>query len=156
MFLLLLLLPWASMVMGRALWSSQPARAGNALRTSYPIGNGKVAALPFGPAGNEKVNINRDSLWTGGPFENSTYAGGSPGQRYQFLPGIRDWIWKNGRGNVTRLMGSNSYYGSYSVLGNLSVTIAGINAVTGYNRSLDLSDGVHTTAYNANGAAYAV
>jgi alpha-L-fucosidase 2 len=70
------------------------------------------------------------------------------------LPGIRDWVFKNGTGNVTALMGDNNNYGSYAVLGNLSVTIDNISNFTAYNRSLDLVTGVYTTTFKASGSKY--
>ena len=99
--------------------------------------------------------MNRDSLWTGGPFENVSYNGGNPTSSVsQYLPGIRDWIWKNGTGNVTALMGEDNNYGSYAVLGNLSVTIDGVGEIMKYNRSLDLKTGVHTTVFSSGECTY--
>ncbi|KAK4497529.1 hypothetical protein PRZ48_011980 [Zasmidium cellare] len=152
----LLLSTCPSVSLAKSLWSTKPAVSDDVLRTSYPIGNGKIAALPFGEAGHETLSINRDTLWSGGPFENSSYAGGNAGQRYQFLPGIRDWIWQNGTGNVTKLQGDNNNYGAYAVLGNLTVTIDGVQDVTNYKRVLDLGTGVHTTTYSTNGSAYTI
>ncbi|KAJ0160482.1 Alpha-fucosidase A, partial [Colletotrichum tanaceti] len=61
----------------RSLWSSVPATYGDTgadtylLKAGYPIGNGKLGAIPFGPPHAEKINLNIDSLWAGGPFEAS-------------------------------------------------------------------------------------
>jgi alpha-L-fucosidase 2 len=111
--------------------------------------------LPFGNPGHEKLGLNVDSLWSGGPFENSSYNGGnSRSPVSSALPGIRDWIFKNGTGNVTALMGDNNNYGSYAVLGNLSVSIDNISDFTAYNRSLDLVNGVYTTTFEASGSRY--
>lgn len=107
--------------------------------------------LPFGNPGHEKLSLNVDSLWSGGPFENSSYNGGNrPSAVSSELSGIRDWIFKNGTGNVTALMGDNNNYGSYAVLGNLSVSIENISNFTAYNRSLDLVTGVYTTTFEAS------
>lgn len=60
-----------------ALWSSSPATYGSSgdddyiLNTGYLLGNGKLGAIPFGVPGSEKLNLNLDSLWSGGPFENT-------------------------------------------------------------------------------------
>lgn len=142
--------------LAKSLWSTKPAVSSDVLRTSFPIGNGKVAALPFGEAGDETLSINRDTLWSGGPFENSSYSAGNTDQRYQFLPGIRDWIWQNGTGNVSKLMNDFDNYGSYAVLGNMTVAIDGVQDVSGYKRMLDLGTGVHTTTYNVNGSSFTV
>lgn len=55
---------------------------------------------------------------------------------------------------MTELLGLDDAYGSYQVLGNLSVTIpllAGADVVN-YTRTLDMSNGVHTTAFSVNGS----
>ena len=99
--------------------------------------------------------MNVDSLWSGGPFENSSYNGGNPRSSVaSALPGIRDWIFKNGTGNVTALMGDDNNYGSYAVLGNLTISIDKISNFTAYNRSLDLTTGVYTTNFEADGSKY--
>jgi hypothetical protein len=111
--------------------------------------------LPFGNPGHEKLSLNVDSLWSGGPFENSSYDGGNPlSSVSSALPGIRDWIFKNGTGNVTALMGDDDNYGSYAVLGNLSVSVDNISDFTVYNRSLNLVTGVHTTTFKTSGSQY--
>jgi alpha-L-fucosidase 2 len=84
------------------------------------------------------------------------YTGGNPrSSLYSALPGIRDWVFTNGTGNVTELLGSNALYGSYRVLGNLSITIpslqTGDNSTSSYIRALDISNGVHTTNFSADG-----
>ncbi|KAF2845709.1 glycoside hydrolase family 95 protein [Plenodomus tracheiphilus IPT5] len=143
-------------VQAKSLWSRVPANASDIIRTAYPLGNGRLGAMPYGPAGQEVINLNLDSLWSGGPFDNANYTGGNPTSPVaQALPGIRDWIFTNGTGNVTELLGNDNFYGSYQVLGNLSVTIPshqGNNiSITEYTRTLDLTNGIHTTQYKANG-----
>jgi hypothetical protein len=49
--------------------------------------------------------------------------------------------------DVTELLGSNNHYGTFRVLGNVSITIEGITQFTSYNRSLDLNTGVHTASF---------
>lgn len=56
-------------IQAKSLWSRVPATATDIIRTAYPLGNGRLGAMPFGPAGQETVNLNLDSLWSGGPFE---------------------------------------------------------------------------------------
>lgn len=72
-------------VQGKVFWASTPAANwSNLIREAYPIGNGrlggilpllnvstfsnKIIAMPFGAPGQDKVNLNIDSLWSGGPF----------------------------------------------------------------------------------------
>jgi alpha-L-fucosidase 2 len=140
----------------KSLWSTIPANSSDVIRTAYPLGNGKLGALLHGGPLAEILTLNLDSLWSGGPFNVSHYTGGNPSASVAgSLPGIRDWIFKNGTGNVTDLLGDDRFYGSYRVLGNLSVTVPGLStgdtSVSGYKRSLDLTNGVHTTEYSLNG-----
>lgn len=150
-----LLLSLTSLSSCKSLWSRSPANFTSIIQTAYPVGNGKLGALPFGEPGHEKLSLNHDSLWSGGPFENSSYNGGNPEQPVNvYLPGIRDWIWQNGTGNVTKLMGDADNYGSFAVLGNLSIAISGVEDAKDYERSLNLRTGVHTTSYSSGGKAY--
>lgn len=140
----------------KSIWSTKPATDNDVIRTAYPLGNGRLGALVHGSALAEVLSLNVDSLWSGGPFEVSNYTGGNPSAPVAgSLEGIRDWIFENGTGNVTQLLGDGSYYGSYRVLGNLTVTLPSLassnTSVTGYKRSLDLVNGVHTTKFSADG-----
>lgn len=81
------------------------------------------------------------------------YTGGNPNSSIDSaLPGIREWIFTNGTGNVTKLLGSNDNYGTYRVLGNFSVTIPSLrnSEISNYTRELDLKTGLHTTSFNTN------
>ncbi|KAL2817695.1 alpha-fucosidase A [Aspergillus cavernicola] len=140
---------------GKSLRSSSPASYGTIgrsdyiLQTGYVVGNGKVGAIPFGPPGADKINLNVDSLWSGGPFEVANYTGGNPSSpRYDALPEIRDRIFQNGTGGIAPLLGNGNYYGSNRVLGNLTVMFGGVESYTEYQRTLDLSDGVHRTKFS--------
>ncbi|MCW3059414.1 MAG: glycosyl hydrolase, partial [Capsulimonas sp.] len=45
------------------LWYMQPAAAG--MNEALPIGNGRMGALLYGGAADEKIIFNESSLWTG-------------------------------------------------------------------------------------------
>ncbi|KAL9107303.1 MAG: hypothetical protein Q9227_007755 [Pyrenula ochraceoflavens] len=144
-----------SLVSGKGFWSSSPAPYSDIIRQAYPVGNGRLGAMPFGLPGSEKVNLNIDSLWSGGPFENTSYTGGNPTEsKAAYLPGIRNWIFRNGTGNVTELYDDALNYGSYAVAGNLSVSLSGIGAsYTAYNRSLDFDTGSQTVVFQTNASS---
>jgi alpha-L-fucosidase 2 len=57
----------------------------------------------------------------------------------------------NNQIDVTGLLGDSNYYGSNAILGNLSVTIDSVTGWSNYSRILDLNNGLHITAYAANG-----
>ncbi|KKY33153.1 putative glycoside hydrolase family 95 protein [Diaporthe ampelina] len=117
-----------SLPAGKSLWSSSSATYGEGddyiLRTGYLLGNGKLGAIPFGPPG-----------------------GNPPGPVHQYLPGIRDWIFQNGTGNISELLAPIANYGSYQTLGNLTVRLEGMDDYSNYTRKLDLDTGVHTTSW---------
>ncbi|KAF2634401.1 alpha-fucosidase [Massarina eburnea CBS 473.64] len=148
----------------KLLWSTTPAPYDNIIRTAYPLGNGRLGALPYGPPGAESLSLNIDSLWSGGPFEKEGYTGGNPTTPVseEERKGIRSTIFENGTGGVDPLLGSDEWYGSYRVLGNLSVVIDGVGVeegkgnatVQGYKRSLDLETGVHVTTFGVNGTKF--
>ncbi|CAL5867505.1 uncharacterized protein PFLUO_LOCUS1724 [Penicillium psychrofluorescens] len=140
---------------GLKLWTRKPANPNDILMSAYVVGNGKQGGMPLGIPGNDIVSINHDSLWTGGPFSNTSYRGGNPTSSLaHFLPGIQSWIFQNGTGNESALYGSSSDYGSYETFGNLTVAIAGVEQYSNYKRVLDLETAVHSTAFTANGADY--
>lgn len=50
--------------------------------------------------------------------------------------------------DVFQLLGSDSNYGSYQVLGNLTVSFKATAKAATYDRSFDLTTGVHTTSFS--------
>ncbi|KAI0805624.1 Six-hairpin glycosidase-like protein [Xylaria sp. FL0064] len=145
----------------KSLWSRSPAGYGPddsdnyILKTGYPVGNGKLGVISFGPLASEKLSLNVDSLWSGGPFENSSYTGGNPAQpKYPALPEIRATIFKNGTGDLSPLLGIGTNYGSNRVLGNVTIAISEIESYSDYKRSLNLKTGVHATQFTSNKANF--
>ena len=53
------------------LWYDKPAQAGTEReaweRLAQPLGNGTMGAMVFGRTDTERIQLNHDSLWTGGP-----------------------------------------------------------------------------------------
>ncbi|KAL6705996.1 hypothetical protein ACN47E_006098 [Coniothyrium glycines] len=147
------------LTVAKSLFSTSPADANDIIRTTYPLGNGRLGVMPFGPAGAEKLVINLDTLWSGGPFEAANYTGGNPQKpAAPALSGIREWIFTDGTGNVTELLGYDGDYGSYRVLGNLSVTIPSLlvnnTKPLNYTRTLNLRNGIHTTRFWQDGVRF--
>ncbi|KAE8150230.1 Six-hairpin glycosidase-like protein [Aspergillus avenaceus] len=136
------------------MWSSKPA-SWDTTNEAFAIGNGKLGVMPFGEPGAEKLNLNLDELWEGGPFQLDGYRGGNPNSSMVgILTEIRNEIWAKGTGNDSRLHGDTTGYGSFHSLANLTISIAGVEKVDNYNRSLDLSTGIHTTSYLTSRGTY--
>ncbi|RAL12336.1 glycoside hydrolase family 95 protein [Aspergillus homomorphus CBS 101889] len=138
------------LVAAKSLWSDSPGNLSSIITTAFPLGNGRLGAMPIGLPGKENVNLNVDSLWRGGPFENPAYTGGNPNvSKADALPGIREWIFQNGTGNVTALYGEFPDYGSYQVLGNLTIDLGDVGTVSNYRRSLDLQSGIYADQFRS-------
>lgn len=43
---------------------------------ALPIGNGKMGAMVFGGVDTEKIQVNEETVWSGGPGANASYTGG--------------------------------------------------------------------------------
>src|SRR5580765_836039 len=50
------------------LWYRQPASA-RAWTEALPIGNGRIGAMIFGGVNRERIQLNEDTLWGGGPYD---------------------------------------------------------------------------------------
>ncbi|RYC65718.1 hypothetical protein CHU98_g523 [Xylaria longipes] len=145
----------------KSLWSRSPAEYGSddsdnyMLKTGYPVGNGKLGAISFGGPAAESLNLNVDSLWSGGPFESSDYTGGNPTEpKYPALAEIRATIFQNGTGDLSPLLGTGDHYGSNRVLGNVTITIPELKSYSDYKRSLDLKTGIHGTQFTSGKAKF--
>ncbi|KAL7275259.1 hypothetical protein RUND412_001804 [Rhizina undulata] len=126
-----------AVVSARELWYNQPAT--DWASGSLPIGNGKLGASFFGGIANDTWTLNVDSLWTGGPFEDPDYRGGNPTEsKLADIRKIQEFIFKNGTGNISTILGSEANYGSYTVLGNLTVSLSLPESAIIYNYKLFL------------------
>lgn len=56
--------------------------------------------------------------------------------------------------DVTPLAGTNDNYGSYQVLGNLTVDLGDIGSISDYKRELNLDNAIHTNSFRAGSASY--
>src|SRR5580765_2205186 len=48
------------------LWYRQPAKS---WVEALPLGNGRLGAMVFGGVTNERLQLNEDTLWAGGPYD---------------------------------------------------------------------------------------
>ena len=62
------------------LWYTTPATA---WEEALPIGNGRIGAMIFGGVDEERIGLNEDTLWSGGPKDTT-----NPGAR-EVLPEVR-------------------------------------------------------------------
>lgn len=133
------------------IWYRQPAAEWN---EALPIGNGRLGGMIFGKAAKEKIQLNEDSVWYGGPKERN-----NP-DALQHLPQIRQWI-AEGRIRdaeklaVMALSGVPEGQRHYMPLADLTLALAGHEGeVEDYRRELDLSTGIASVTYRTGGVRY--
>src|SRR5215213_7047692 len=56
-----------------ALWYTQPA--GSDWLRALPVGNGRLGAMVFGNTDAERLQLNEDTVWAGGPHDYSNSRG---------------------------------------------------------------------------------
>jgi alpha-L-fucosidase 2 len=124
------------------LWFQRPAGEWN---EALPVGNGRLGAMIFGGTGEERIQMNVDSLWAGQPLDRERNVSSGALRRAREL-----WF----AGDVAaaqRIMQeefmSERLVRSHQTLGDLLITIPPPAPVTDYRRSLDLRDGIARTEW---------
>ena len=91
---------------------------------ALPIGNGRMGAMFYGGIGKERIQFNEQSLWSG----------------------ANNWDGKYDQGDLG--------FGTYRNFGEINLEFANLQSATNYHRSLDISNGIHTTTFTINGVNY--
>ena len=134
-------------------------------KQALPVGNGEMGAKVFGLIGEERIQYNEKTLWSGGPRPDSTdYNGGNYRERYKILAEIRKALEDGDRQKAKRLAErnlvgpNNSQYGRYLAFGDVSMVFnnqkKGLDTVTDYHRGLDISEATTTTSYTQDGTTF--
>jgi len=133
------------------LWYRQPAQDWN---EALPIGNGRLGAMVFGGADRERLQLNEDSLWYGGPRDRNNR------DALPNLPKIRELILA-GKLREAQDLASMALTGipesqrHYLPLGDLELQFASSGgSAEEYERELDLSRGLTTVSYVQDGIRY--
>ena len=133
-----------------ALWYRQPAKE---WLEALPVGNGRLGAMVFGGIAQEQIQLNEDTIWSGGR------AYPAPAGAYQSLPEIRRLLFAGSCAEAEALVRSQLLTGrgegnSYQTMGDLFLTTGLTGEPTDYRRSLDLETGVATTTFKLDGVMY--
>lgn len=131
---------------GATLWYREPARA---WVEALPVGNGRLGAMIFGGAATERIQLNDDTLWSGGPKEWN-----NPGAR-EVLPKVREALFAGRYREADALCRKmqGPYNQSYQPLGNLFLDF-GEGTITNYYRDLDIDRAVATVRYARGGTRF--
>ncbi|MCL6457588.1 MAG: glycoside hydrolase family 95 protein [Gorillibacterium sp.] len=131
-------------------WFTKPAAA---WEEALPVGNGRLGAMVFGIPGQERIALNEDSLWYGGPRNRN-----NPDARAN-LERIRSYL-QEGKVEeaqqlaVLALSGVPETQRHYVPLGELSINLHHGKAFSGYSRELNLTTGIARFCYEEAGVKY--
>lgn len=131
-------------------WYDTPAKKWD---DALPVGNGRLGAIVFGKYGEERIQLNEETYWSGGPYSTVVKGG------YKVLPEIQRLVFNEkyldahnlfGR----HLMGYPVEQQKYQSLANLHLFFSNQDTIDHYKRWLDLEHGVTGVSYQANGITY--
>src|SRR4029453_18380717 len=115
-----------------------------------PIGNGRLGAMVFGGVVEERLQLNDDTLWSGGPkdWNNPKARAGLPEIRRAVFAGdsvAADRLAKQMMGPFTQ---------SYQPLGDLTIVFEHGDIGRNYRRALDLASAVASVRYKVGDATF--
>ncbi|BCJ45886.1 large protein [Actinoplanes ianthinogenes] len=134
-----------------ALWYDEPA--GTEWLRALPIGNGRLGAMVFGNVDTERLQLNEDTVWAGGPYDSSNSRGAAA------LPEIRRRVfadqWTSAQDLINQtMMGTPGGQLAYQTVGDLRLALGSASGATQYHRTLDLTTAIATTTYVLNGVRH--
>ena len=131
------------------LWYRQPAVE---WMEALPIGNGRLAGMVFGKVDKETIEINEETIWSGGPRDTN-----NP-EALQYLPEVRKLIFEGKYKEAEdiaakHMIGRPGNVRPYQALADLTLDF-GASEATDYRRELDLDTGVARVSYTQGGAKF--
>jgi alpha-L-fucosidase 2 len=132
------------------LWYNAPAKKWD---EALPVGNGRLGAMVFGNNGEERIQLNEETYWSGGPYSTVVKGG------YKVLPQIQKLVFEEKYLAAHNLFGRNLMgypveQMKYQCLANLHLFFKNEDSITGYKRWLDLQTGITGITYISNGITY--
>ncbi len=134
------------------LWYTDAARL---WEEALPVGNGRIGAMVFGGIKREQVQLNEDTLWSGGPYNPVNPRGRAA------LAQVRERIFASDYAGAEALamrdiQSEPMRQMSYQSLGDLWLDLDDVNEtdVAGYRRSLDLDSAIAETSFTAGGTMF--
>ena len=125
------------------LWYQKPAEAWT---DALPIGNGRLGAMVFGGVERERIQLNEETLWDGGPRDTN-----NP-KALEALPKVQQLLFDDKNEEATKLAGETMLgvperIKSYQSLGDLFLEFSHDGDPTEYRRELNLNTGIAKTTY---------
>jgi len=133
------------------LWYNQPS--GNTWENALPIGNGFLGAMVYGNVVHEIIQLNENTVWSGGPNRND-----NP-DALAALPEIQKLIFE-GKHKEAEILGyqafitKKSHGQMFQPVGNMNLTFEGHENFSTYRRELDIEKAISKTTYVVDGVTY--
>jgi alpha-L-fucosidase 2 len=132
------------------LWHALPAPQWD---HATPVGNGRLGAMIFGETGRERIQLNEETLWSGGPRDTVNVEAMSE------IGNVRRLLFAGRPREAIELadetmMARPRRLLPYQTLGDLWLTFEGHDAVTDYRRELDLASAIARVNYRAGGVRF--
>lgn len=133
-----------------SLWYRQPAPD---WVSALAVGNGRLGAMVFGGVNEERLQLNEDTLWGGGPYDpDSPEALGA-------LPEARRLVFDGNYAAAANLidkkiMGRPLKQMPYQTVGDLLLSFPDAKTVENYRRDLNLDTATATVSYTSDGVRY--
>ena len=134
------------------LWYNQPAHE---WVEALPIGNGRMGAMVFGGTDLERIQLNEESLWTGGVIERANPEAKENLEKVRKLLFERKYA-EGDRLAQEKIMGKRIERGlhTYQTLGDLYIEYNEKGDIKNYKRELDLENAIVTTSFEKNQVNY--
>lgn len=121
---------------------------------ALPLGNGRLGAMVYGKALEEKIQIDENTFWSGKPSDQNNRQ-----DSYELLGKIRKLLVEEDYEEADRLghdfVGRKNQYGTNMPVGNLFLRLEGTEGeVSAYQRRLSLSEGMAQTRFQAGGVTF--
>lgn len=135
------------------LWYKKPADIKNGWEQALPVGNGRMGGMVFGGTEMERIQLNEDSIWYGGPRDRN-----NP-DAFTHLQTIRELIAEGRIGEAERLAtvalsGTPESERTYQTLGELSLIFDHHRGVKDYQRELDIEEAMVRVKYTIGDTLY--
>lgn len=133
-----------------ALWYDKPAKEWT---DALPVGNGRLGAMIFGGVDQERLQLNEDTLWAGGPYDPA-----NP-DSLAALPEVRRLIFIGEHGAAQKMaqekmMAKPIRQMPYQTVGDLLLQFDGAGEAQDYRRDLNLDTATAAVSYTRDGVRY--
>ena len=132
------------------LWYNQPAKV---WEEALPLGNGHIGAMVWGNPVSERIDLNDDTFWAGGPYNNNNPDHLKHFREIQKLTGEKKY--REAQELHSKVSYTKTAHGvPYQPVGNLNIHFDNVSEYSDYYRELDLSKASVITKFRSNGIEY--